>query len=207
MTQIFLHRQNNISAIVEDGIEIDVRSSINGLVLNHDRLNHGATYPLLKDKLQFFKKDKKIILNIKESGIEEELIDLMEDLELDYYFLDSQIPDVLRLCKKFTSISHRFIIRVSDVEYPTTTMLSIVNPSYMWLDYAGFGNFDPAEYKKFIRRIVYLMPKYQRFIVVSPELYSVDYLEYVSDVKKIIRELVPVFSVCTKYPEDWRTCE
>jgi len=204
MIDVFLHRQNNTSEIIEDGIEIDVRSSINGLVLNHDRLNHTATYPLLKDKLQFFK-DKKIILNIKESGIEEELIDLMGDL--DYYFLDSQIPDILRLSKKFTSISHRFIIRLSDVELPTTKMLNLVKPKYVWLDYSDFSNFVSSEYRDHVRRLTYIMPKYQHFIIVSPELYSLDYMSYIKDVREVVHNYIPSFSVCTKYPKDWRTCE
>ncbi len=201
MIDIFLHRQNDSEEISESGIEIDIRSSINGLVLNHDRLNHSDTYPLLKDKLNLFK-EKNIILNIKESGIEEELIDMMKDH--DYYFLDSQIPDILRLSKKYPEIAHRFIVRLSDVELPSNKFISLIKPKYMWLDYSEFDNFDSKQYRQFVSRMLYLSSRYQHFIVVSPELYSLEYVRHIESVKKTIFENVGPFSICTKYPQLWR---
>ena len=200
--EIFLHRQNDTSLFNEEGIEVDVRSSRLGLVLNHDRLNHNMLYPILENKLKFLK-NKKVILNIKESGIEEELIEMMADI--DYYFLDSQIPDIIRLSRKFPSISHRFIIRISDVEFTTTNMLNLVKPKYVWLDYSKFSDFNSNEYNQHVRRLIYLLPKYQNYIVVSPELYSLDYSVHIEDVKTAVSRYIPSFSVCTKYTQLWRT--
>ena len=201
--EIFLHRQNVNSNMSNDGIEIDVRSSVDGLVLNHDRLDHSAEYPLLKDSLHLFA-GKKIILNVKESGIEEELIQLMSGL--DYYFLDSQIPDILKLSKYFTHIKSRFIIRISDVEPLSFKLLNLVNPTYIWLDYSNFANFDSTSYRDYILSIYDdLRIRTHKIILVSPELYSLEYLPLLDEVKKTIRS--PWFSdfgVCTKYPEHWR---
>ncbi|EGK4381654.1 hypothetical protein IO796_001598, partial [Campylobacter lari] len=108
---IFLHRQNDMQENIENfGVEIDLRYD-KELILNHDVLNKNQQYPLLKNKKQFIK-NIPIICNIKESGLEEKIIDLLSGY--DYYFLDSQIPDILRLSKN--GHQGKFIIRISDVE-------------------------------------------------------------------------------------------
>lgn len=81
---VFLHRQNDLNNLNgRYGIEIDLRFNGN-LVLNHDVLVDGQQYPYLKDKMQFLK-DIPIICNIKESGLEEKVMNLFGD-KLDYYF-------------------------------------------------------------------------------------------------------------------------
>ncbi|EAH5045834.1 hypothetical protein D7L01_07815, partial [Campylobacter jejuni] len=94
---IFLHRQNNLEFSIENyGIEIDLRYN-EKLVLNHDLLEKKSVYPFLKEKIQFMK-NIPIICNVKESGLEEKTIELLGN-NFEYYFLDSQIPDILRLSK------------------------------------------------------------------------------------------------------------
>ncbi|EJS9711053.1 hypothetical protein N2H56_001580, partial [Campylobacter coli] len=88
---IFLHRQNNLEFPIENyGIEIDLRYK-ERLVLNHDILEQDLLYPFFEEKIQFMK-NIPIICNIKESGLEERVIELLGN-KFEYYFLDSQIPD------------------------------------------------------------------------------------------------------------------
>lgn len=76
---IFLHRQNNISKKVENfGVEIDLRRNKQGLVLNHDLLESNIKYPLFAEKLEFFE-NIPIICNIKESNLEELIIDIFDN--------------------------------------------------------------------------------------------------------------------------------
>ncbi|GAA7231694.1 hypothetical protein HpCK35_10890 [Helicobacter pylori] len=76
---VFLHRQNNISKKVENfGVEIDLRRNKQGLVLNHDLLESNIKYPLFAEKLEFFK-NIPIICNIKESNLEELVIDIFDN--------------------------------------------------------------------------------------------------------------------------------
>ncbi|EBD1887623.1 hypothetical protein FHJ27_06650 [Campylobacter jejuni] len=192
---IFLHRQNNLESFIENyGIEIDLRYNEN-LVLNHDLLEKNSLYPFFEEKIQFMK-NIPIICNIKESGLEERVIELLGD-NFEYYFLDSQIPDILRLSKN--GYQGKFIIRISDVESYNERLMSVVKPKYVWVDYSQFSNFDIQNYREFIYGI---KPKLEQVepILVSPELYDLSYIEFIEPIQSILPK---GFSVCTKKPELW----
>ena len=210
---IFQHRQNNISpstinATNYTGIEVDIRSSPEGLVFNHDRLNFNQKYPLLINEVKNLG-SKDIILNVKESGTEEELIQFFtENTELyktNFYFLDSQLPDILKITKEYPEHAHRFIIRVSDMETPNQKLLNLVNPELIWLDYSDFENFDYIEYCKFLFKSIDEL-SYRKLILVSPELYSLDYRYITDKIASLYLELIFTnvgerIGVCTKFPE------
>ncbi|EAI2873416.1 TPA: hypothetical protein ACICM5_000631 [Campylobacter jejuni] len=192
---IFLHRQNDIREKIENfGIEIDLRYT-KGLILSHDISDESQQYPLLKHKRQFIK-NIPVICNIKESGLEEKVIELLGD-NFEYYFLDSQIPDILRLSKN--GYQGKFIIRISDVESYNEKLMDISKPKYVWVDYSQFSSFNIKDYKEFIYSI---KPKLGHVepILVSPELYSLSYIEFIQSIQDILPK---GFSVCTKKPELW----
>lgn len=193
---IFLHRQNDIQENIENfGVEIDLRYN-KELVLNHDVLNKNQQYPLLKNKKQFIK-NIPIICNIKESGLEEKVIDLLSGC--DYYFLDSQIPDILRLSKN--GYQGKFIIRISDVESYNQKLIDISKPKYIWLDYSQFDNFDIKDYQKFILDINSILKDNIIPILVSPELYNLSYVNLINDIQNILP--TKKISICTKRPDLW----
>ncbi|EOH2453221.1 hypothetical protein ACM1JP_000735 [Campylobacter jejuni] len=115
----------------------------------------------------------------------------------EYYFLDSQIPDILRISKK---IKGKFIIRVSDVETLNYKLIELTEPRYLWVDYSQFANFDIKEYAKFINNLYKSIDKKIEPIIVSPELYN---LSYTVLIQEICQVLPNGFSVCTKNPELW----
>lgn len=191
---IFLHRQNNIKSFTE-AIEVDVRSSPRGLVLNHDRLDFSSEYPLIETLKGL---TKTAILNIKESGVEEELIDFCLTNNIDFYFLDSQIPDILRLSKEYPQHSHRFIIRVSDVESINQKLMALVKPKYIWVDYSEFYSFNIENYINFLKSI----KTESEMILVSPELYSLEYLDITKEIISRLKfEQLNSFNICTKHQE------
>lgn len=165
------------------------------LVLNHDLLEKNSLYPFFEEKIQFMK-NIPIICNIKESGLEERVIELLGD-NFEYYFLDSQIPDILRLSKN--GYQGKFIIRISDVESYNERLMSVAKPKYVWVDYSQFSNFDIQNYREFIYGI---KPKLGQVepILVSPELYDLSYIEFIEPIQSILPK---GFSVCTKKPELW----
>ncbi|EHP2232373.1 hypothetical protein RYV56_001104 [Campylobacter coli] len=192
---IFLHRQNNLESFIENyGIEIDLRYN-EKLVLNHDLLEKNSLYPFFKEKIQFMK-NIPIICNVKESGLEEKIIELLSG-DFEYYFLDSQIPDILRLSKN--GYQGKFIIRISDVESYNERLMRVAKPKYVWIDYSQFSNFDIQNYREFIYDI---KPKLEQVeaILVSPELYDLSYIEFIEPIQSILPK---GFSVCTKKPELW----
>ncbi|EDP7990251.1 hypothetical protein G3M37_000928, partial [Campylobacter coli] len=147
------------------------------------------------EKIQFMK-NIPIICNIKESGLEERVIELLGN-KFEYYFLDSQIPDILRLSKN--GYQGKFIIRISDVESYNERLMRVAKPKYVWIDYSQFSNFDIQNYREFIYDI---KPKLEQVeaILVSPELYDLSYIEFIEPIQSILPK---GFSVCTKKPELW----
>lgn len=185
---IFLHRFNtNIKPDKNIGIEIDVRLHNNEVILNHN-YSKGEDI-LLKDCIDNFK-DNKIIVDCKESGIEEYVNDILGN-KCEYYFLDSQIPDIVRLSKN----QNNFIIRKS--QYESDELFYKINAPYRWVDWFKFDEFDLEEYLNYI----YRFENKEYNIIVSPELYNYEYL----DITKKISNYIPKgFSVCTDYPDMWR---
>lgn len=85
--QIIIHRVNSIAGLkaipLKYGVEIDIRAYKNQLILNHEPFENG-------DNLEKYLKQYKhafIIFNIKESGVEQQVIELAKKYGIKKYFL------------------------------------------------------------------------------------------------------------------------
>ena len=95
--QIIRHRVNKISELLdtplEIGVEIDVRSLEYRLILNHEPHESG-------DELEEYLRncgERFVIFNIKEAGIEEEVVALATKYKIeDYFLLDVEFPFIYR---------------------------------------------------------------------------------------------------------------
>lgn len=211
---IFLHRQNdpkNIQFNNIDGIEIDIRSLGSYLIVNHDRFYSTDFENIdrcicLKDVAKYLR-DYTVIVNVKESGLEEQISDILDEHGIRYYFLDSQIPDIVRLCKQDRYRS-KFILRVSDFESINYNLFEHCKPEYVWADYQKFDNFKILDYIRYIQEIdsdEYLIKNNIKKILVSPELYGLQNINITQDITKVTnKELLSRYSICTKLPDDWR---
>lgn len=185
---IIEHRINTIDKLINvnknHGIEVDVRWSDknNNVIITHDYTNE---YVFLKDFLKFYN-HKFLILNIKESQCEDKCIEVMKNfINIDYYFLDSQIPDIVRLYRKGYE---NFIIRLSVFEEHIRLYKHF---KYIWLDTFGYANnlnlLDFYEFKE------------NEIILTSPELHGERNInEYVDKIKNKVKH------ICTKYPNIWK---
>ena len=86
---IILHRINTIELLKKTptnlGVEIDIRSNRNELYLHHDPFIKGE---LFQEWIKYFKHGT-IILNVKEEGLEDTILKLMQKYNIDdYFFLD-----------------------------------------------------------------------------------------------------------------------
>lgn len=213
---IFLHRQNDpelMSIKDVDGIELDVRSIGERLILTHDRINNeqasifAADVLFLEDQIQFLK-DYTVIVNVKESGLEQDIADLFEENNIKYYFLDSQIPDIVKLSKQ-ERFKGKFIIRVSPYEKVNNDLLNHCKAEFIWVDWHNFEHFKLNEYIKFLEEINnndYINTNKIQKILVSPELYGLQNINLTYDIiqDKNITEVLNKYSVCTKIPYEWR---
>jgi hypothetical protein len=95
--EIIIHRVNEISRLKEIprnyGVEIDIRAFGSKLILNHEPFESGDS---LENYLAEYDKGT-IVLNIKEAGIEHEVLRLVREAHIKSYFLlDVEYPYILQ---------------------------------------------------------------------------------------------------------------
>ncbi|MBT6472144.1 MAG: hypothetical protein HOK52_12925, partial [Candidatus Marinimicrobia bacterium] len=92
-----LHRVNTKGALLktpkELGVEVDIRSKGNQLIMHHDPFQDGEDF---EDWLGVYEHGI-LILNVKEEGLEGRLIELMSKYNIDdYFFLDQSFPFLVK---------------------------------------------------------------------------------------------------------------
>ena len=89
MINFIIHRINTISELKNIperyGVEIDLRWNNGEIVLSHDPCEVQKQYDSLRKYLSDFK-HKMLIVNIKETGIEDQVVKLLEEFSILNYF-------------------------------------------------------------------------------------------------------------------------
>ena len=190
-----LHRINTISKLknvpTSYGVEIDIRSYNSKLILSHDPLIKGETF----EKWLKFYKHSFLIINIKEEGLEPEIIKILKRFNLkNYFFLDQSFPFII----KYANLLHKnSAIRFSDYECVETVLFSKKKVSWIWVDF--FNNF-PLNLKNINR----LKNTKLKICLVSPELHKHRKSSEIKTIFKILKKIkfIPD-AICTKYPKIW----
>ena len=99
--EIIIHRVNKIKELKKlnkkFGAEIDLRVYKGKIILNHDPYSNGDNFD---DYLSEYDHGT-LVLNIKETGIEEEVLKKVKKKGLkDYFILDAEIPFFFKSLKK-----------------------------------------------------------------------------------------------------------
>ena len=191
---IIKHRVNTKSSLIQVnkkfGVEIDLRSNSNKIIISHDPYSEGVALEEWLDKYNH----KFLILNVKEEGLESEVIKILEKKSIsDYFFLDQTTPSIINLS---TLGINRSALRLSDYE-PIEFVLNFSKISnWIWLDI----------FRKFIldnKSFHILKGLNYKICLASPELQNkpMDNIENIQ--KKLIDEEIFLDAVCTKYPLKW----
>lgn len=165
MNNIFVqHRINTIkelSTVSEDyGVEVDIRAQDGNLICAHDPSDKGE---LLKNFLSSYN-HAFFIANIKDEGIEQDVIRIFEDYKIENYFLlDVSFPFIIKLSKLGIK---KIALRVSDLELFNPNILDCCSIEWIWLD--AFDRFPVEELKKIEE---YSQSKNIKICLVSPELH------------------------------------
>tara|TARA_B100000586_G_scaffold223507_1_gene170780 strand:- start:3571 stop:4170 length:600 start_codon:yes stop_codon:yes gene_type:complete len=148
--EIIIHRVNTIKKLRNIsnnfGTEIDIRASSSKLILSHEPFVKGDS---LQNYLSEYKNGT-LILNIKESGIEQNVLKLIKKYKIKSYFLlDVEFPYIFKTLDK--KLNKNIAVRFSEYE-PINLSNKLVNRvNWIWLDtYKKF----PLNYKnlKFIKK-------------------------------------------------------
>ena len=141
-----IHRVNTLKELKKIpkkfGVEADVRVFNNNLILNHEPFHDGD---MLEDYLAAYNHEL-LVLEVKEEGIEERIIELCKKFSIKNYFLLSvSFPFIYLLSKKgFRKIAARF----SEFE-GISTCLSLKNKiEWVWADTFNKLPIDKNKYEK-----------------------------------------------------------
>ena len=191
---IVKHRVNTIEELQKTerkfGVEIDVRTSGADLIIQHEPFMPGVK---LSDWLRNFDHEF-LIINVKEDGLENEIINLMKEFKInDFFFLDQSFPSFYKLSLLHPNFCS---VRVSDFE-SVETILNF-NTGWVWFDsHSGNWNYLQNTFNKLTDAKV-------KKCLMSPELQRDNSESELIVLKQLIDQLSISFdAVCTKYPEIW----
>lgn len=173
------------------GVEIDLRWSHDaGIYLSHDPNSPGEVF---RDWLESYDHGT-LILNVKEDGIEQEIIGLLDSFSInEFFFLDQPFPTLIKcIINKVPSA-----IRISEYEdFPKSLPGT---PEWLWVDsFTG-------SWKHLTTSLETAANSNIKICVVSPELQGRSDIAELNDIKTKIGDLWKMDSlfVCTKNPENW----
>ena len=128
--RIYRHRVNSKSALemveVTLGVEIDLRTKSDALILAHDAFAQGE---LFEDWLSAWR-GQPLILNVKEDALEEKILEILNQHGVtEFFFLDQSYPSIRRVISMGIT---KVATRVSDYEDLATALKS--GSDWVWLD-------------------------------------------------------------------------
>lgn len=197
--KIIAHRRNTIAELSSTpkkyGVEVDVRSYGEELVIHHDPFVMGERF---EDWIENYRHDI-LILNVKEEGLEERLIALMKLKGIEkYFFLDQSFPFLVKWSK---AGEHRCAVRVSEYESVETALALADSVGWVWVDcFTRFplGREDAERLKSAGFKLC----------LVSPELHGRAAETEIPALIQLLNERgINVDAVCTKRPDLWDPSE
>jgi len=144
---VIIHRVNTSNELKDIpkkyGVEVDIRAYGDKLILNHEPHKTGEE---LEEYLKHYN-HRFIIFNIKESGTENEVLDLIKKYKIkDYFFLDVEYSFVYKaMANKLTK---NIALRVSEIEPINMALKNSGRFNWIWLDIFSKIPINKKEYVK-----------------------------------------------------------
>ena len=185
------HRKNTIEELksvpYHHGVEIDIRSKGNKLVLHHEPFCEGTDF---EEWLEYFN-HALVILNIKEEGVEKKVQSLIDKKGINnYFYLDLSFPFLVELVN---AGQKNIAARLSEYESIETCLALAEKIDWVWVDYLDSFPLNEESYQRLIRHF--------KICLVSPELVGRE--NKIKEVQKHISEM-KIDAVCTKLPQTWQ---
>jgi len=193
--EIVRHRLNDLAELqqldAEFGAEIDIRSSHSQLILTHDPHASGPPFEDFLDIYARSHRDRLLILNSKEDGLEKEILRLVQRHDLQrFFFLDLTLPTTVRLALR--EHERRVALRVSEFEPLEAVAAFAGYADWVWVDCFEGKPLPAAQVKALHQRF--------KLCLVSPELQGYP-VESIGPFRSLASD---VDAVCTKFPASWR---
>jgi len=193
--KLISHRRNTIQELKSTpkkyGIEVDIRSRGDQLIIHHDPFVSGEVF---EDWIVHYQHET-LILNVKEEGLENRLINLMQSHGIkNYFFLDQSFPFLV----KWSNLGeHRCAVRVSEYESIETALTLAGKVDWVWVD--CFTKFPLSQHESQC-----LIDAGFKLCLVSPELQGRDAEMEIPLLARMLNDSnILTDAVCTKRPDLW----
>lgn len=189
------HRRNALKELndtpVQYGVEVDIRSQANELVVHHDPF---TPYESFTDWIAAYQHST-LILNVKEEGLESHLTSLMTAYGIeDYFFLDQSFPFLI---KSANTGERRCAVRVSEFESIETALSLAGKIDWVWVDCFTHFPLSPLD-AKCLQEVGF------KLCLVSPELQGRNAEVEIPALAKLLCESnISPEAVCTKRIDLW----
>jgi hypothetical protein len=193
--RIIVHRRNTLAELMavpaRYGIEVDIRSRGDRLVIHHDPFVEGEDFAAWIAAYRH----GTLILNVKEDGLEPRLLELMRRHGVeDFFFLDQALPTLVRMTM---GGEPRCAVRVSEYESVETALRFAGKARWIWVDCFSRFPLSPDESAR-------LAAAGFELCLVSPELQGRAAPDEIAQLRALIsRERHAIAAVCTKRPDLW----
>lgn len=193
--RLIAHRRNSIADLLatprNQGVEVDIRSRGERLVIHHDPFVDGEDFVAWIDRYRH----GTLILNVKEEGLEQRLLKLMAERGIeDFFLLDQSLPFLIRTAKQG---ERRCAVRVSEYESVETALALAGMVDWVWVDVFTRFPLQAADADR-LRRAGF------KLCLVSPELQQRTDEREIPALRALLAERgIAPDAVCTKFPERW----
>jgi hypothetical protein len=193
--EIIHHRRNTMALLQETpteyGVEVDIRSWGDRLIVTHDPYTDGEDF---KEWIAGYQHGS-LILNVKEEGLEERLLEILAMAGLQhFFFLDQSFPFLMRTAR---AGEERCAVRVSEYESVETAIALAGMVRWIWLDCFTPSPFPVDQYLR-------LVDSGFSICAVSPELQGRSAELEIPRLRAHFEEnALPLTAVCTKAPHLW----
>ncbi len=189
------HRVNSLKKLKDlnknFGVEIDIRSFNKKLILNHEPFKKSV---LLNEYLEKFN-HKFLILNVKEEGIENLILNYLKKFKIkNYFLLDVTVPKIFEFVKK--KKKSNLCLRISKFENLSNLNFFYKKINWVWVD--TFDNKIPLNFND----LKYYSKRF-KLCLVSPELIKSNNISLSKFIKSNRYKLNFFSAVCSKKNNTW----
>jgi hypothetical protein len=195
VTLVVAHRRNHPAELAEtprdQGVEMDIRSYADRLVVTHEPFDPGID---LEEWLDAYA-HAFLVANVKEEGLEQRVEAALAARGIEQWtYLDQSFPFMVRTLRRGET---RCMVRVSEYESVDTALALHPRAQWVWLD--SFTGALPAQ-----ADLSRLAGAGYRVMLVSPELQARDPEPEVAGIRRALADAgVALDAVCTKRPALW----
>lgn len=193
--RLIAHRRNTREELratpQPHGVEIDLRSQGNHLVLHHDPFVAGEPFEAWLDEFRH----GTLILNVKEEGLEARILDTLAARGIhDFFFLDQSLPFLVRWAQRG---ERRLAVRVSEHEPIELALGLAAMVDWAWVDCFSRFPLDTNGARR-------LQAAGLRLCIVSPELHGRDPEAEIPALRATLKALdIQPDAVCSKRLDLW----